>query len=140
MNARNFMKEVWKEPVIVVAKRYGVSEVALAKACRKLAVPLPPRGYWARVRAGPQIPRVCPCRLTRDRRGIQASRRARVGSADTAAGKGPDKKLEDGSTTSTVPEPSDGAFRTGKEDCNGKGGPKKTLKEGIPGIPLLHHR
>ena len=41
-------EEVWKEPVIVVAKRYGVSEVALAKACRKLAVPLPPRGYWAR--------------------------------------------------------------------------------------------
>jgi hypothetical protein len=45
-------QEVWKEPVLVVAKRYGVSEVALSKACRKLAVPLPPRGYWVKVRAG----------------------------------------------------------------------------------------
>ncbi len=44
-------QEVWKEPALVVAKRYGVSSVALAKACRKLSVPLPPRGYWARARA-----------------------------------------------------------------------------------------
>jgi len=36
-------QEVWEEPVLVVAKRYGVSDVALAKACRRLAVPLPPR-------------------------------------------------------------------------------------------------
>jgi len=43
-------EEVWKEPVLVVADRYGVSNVALAKACRKLAVPLPPRGYWARIK------------------------------------------------------------------------------------------
>ena len=43
-------QEIWKEPVLVVAKRYGVSNVALAKACRALAVPLPPRGYWAKVR------------------------------------------------------------------------------------------
>ncbi|MBM4324727.1 MAG: hypothetical protein FJ115_14295 [Deltaproteobacteria bacterium] len=49
-------EEVWKEPVLVVAKRYGVSDVALAKACRKLAVPLPPRGYWARIQAG-QVPK-----------------------------------------------------------------------------------
>lgn len=44
-------EEVWKEPVLVVAKRYGVSDVALAKACRKFAVPFPPQGYWARLRA-----------------------------------------------------------------------------------------
>jgi hypothetical protein len=49
-------KEVWKESVLVVADRYGVSNVALAKACRKLVVPLPPRGYWARVRAGRKAP------------------------------------------------------------------------------------
>ena len=38
--------EVWAEPVRIVAERYDVSDVALAKACRKLAVPLPGRGYW----------------------------------------------------------------------------------------------
>lgn len=37
-------EEVWKEPALVVDKRYGISSVALAKACRKLFVPLPPRG------------------------------------------------------------------------------------------------
>lgn len=35
-----------------MAERYGISDVALAKTCRKLGVPLPPRGYWAKVKAG----------------------------------------------------------------------------------------
>lgn len=45
-------EEVWAEPVMKVAERYGVSDVALAKTCRKLNVPLPPRGYWAKIKAG----------------------------------------------------------------------------------------
>lgn len=50
-------KEVWAKPLQHVAKRYGVSDVALAKACRKLGVPLPGRGYWARVAAGHELER-----------------------------------------------------------------------------------
>lgn len=46
---------VWKEPVRDVAARYGVSGVALGKICRKLKVPLPGRGHWARVRVGQAI-------------------------------------------------------------------------------------
>jgi hypothetical protein len=49
--------EVWKDPVRKVASRYGVSDVALAKICRKLRVPLPWPGYWAQVRAGQQVSR-----------------------------------------------------------------------------------
>ena len=49
--------EVWKEPVSKVAKRYGVSDVALAKVCRSLEVPLPGRGYWAQLRAGRPVER-----------------------------------------------------------------------------------
>jgi hypothetical protein len=45
-------EEVWTEPVRSVAKRYGISGVALAKICRKLAVPVPGRGYWAEKLAG----------------------------------------------------------------------------------------
>jgi hypothetical protein len=45
-------EEVWAEPVIKVAEKYDVSGVALAKTCRKLGVPLPPRGYWAKDKAG----------------------------------------------------------------------------------------
>lgn len=49
--------EVWAEPVRDVAKRYSVSDVALAKTCRRLAVPLPGRGYWAKKAAGKAAPR-----------------------------------------------------------------------------------
>jgi DNA-binding HxlR family transcriptional regulator len=50
---RNVLYEqVWSEPVLTVAKGYGVSSVWLGNVCRKLNVPVPPRGYWARVRSG----------------------------------------------------------------------------------------
>ena len=49
--------EVWAEPVTVVAKRYGVSDVAIHKACKRLNVPVPPRGYWAKLRAGQKVTR-----------------------------------------------------------------------------------
>lgn len=45
-------EEIWSDPVDKVAKRYGVSGVALAKTCRKLKVPLPGRGYWAKHKVG----------------------------------------------------------------------------------------
>ena len=58
-------EETWAEPMSSLAKRYNISDVALAKVCRKLQVPVPPRGYWARIRNGykvtkpplPQLPR-----------------------------------------------------------------------------------
>jgi len=49
-------QEVWTEAVTIVAKRYGISDVALRKICKKLAVPLPPLGHWARVSAGKKLP------------------------------------------------------------------------------------
>ncbi|HLW60645.1 MAG TPA: hypothetical protein VKV57_12070 [bacterium] len=45
-------EQVWSEPVLTVAKAYVVSAVRLGKVCRLLNVPVPPRGYWARVRSG----------------------------------------------------------------------------------------
>ena len=47
---------VWTKPVSELAKEFGISDVALAKRCRAINIPLPPRGYWARVAAG-QKPR-----------------------------------------------------------------------------------
>jgi hypothetical protein len=49
--------QVWSQPVQVVAKSYGISGVALAKTCRKLRIPVPPRGYWARIRTGQKVKR-----------------------------------------------------------------------------------
>jgi hypothetical protein len=37
-------REVWTDPVPVVAKRYGISDVALRKRCYWRGVPTPPRG------------------------------------------------------------------------------------------------
>ena len=41
-------EEIWAEPMMQVAKRYGISDVGLAKICKKLSIPRPPRGYWAK--------------------------------------------------------------------------------------------
>ena len=52
-------EQVWREPMSRLAKRYGVSDVALAKTCRALNVPVPPRGHWAKLQHGkpsPQLP------------------------------------------------------------------------------------
>ena len=49
-------EEVWSEPTRKVAERYGVSDVAIGKACAQLAIPKPPRGYWAKKAAGQEVP------------------------------------------------------------------------------------
>ncbi len=45
-------REVWEKPLIKVAESYGVSAVALGKTCRKLRVPVPGRGHWAKLAYG----------------------------------------------------------------------------------------
>lgn len=50
---------VWSKPMTEVAASLGVSDVALAKRCAAVGIPVPPRGYWARVQAG-QTPRKPP--------------------------------------------------------------------------------
>lgn len=58
-------EEVWTEPVSRVAPRYGISDVALGKVCRKYRIPLPPRGYWAKITAG-KSPRKLPLPTARE--------------------------------------------------------------------------
>ncbi|TCG04622.1 hypothetical protein BZM27_39685 [Paraburkholderia steynii] len=50
-------EEVWSSPVSTVSKRYGLSDTGLRKICRKLGVPFPAVGYWAKLRAGQQVKR-----------------------------------------------------------------------------------
>jgi len=49
---------VWGEPVETVARRYKLSGNGLAKICNKHRIPLPPRGYWAKVQHGQKPRRV----------------------------------------------------------------------------------
>lgn len=44
--------QVWSTPMTKLAKEYGISDVALAKICKKLNVPYPWRGYWRRKETG----------------------------------------------------------------------------------------
>jgi len=56
---------VWSKPMSELAKGFGISDVALAKRCRLVDVPIPYRGYWARKEAGqthPKLP-LPPCHL-----------------------------------------------------------------------------
>jgi hypothetical protein len=43
---------VWTSPVSEIAARLGVSDVGLAKLCRRAGVPIPGRGYWQRTESG----------------------------------------------------------------------------------------
>ena len=43
---------VWSQPMKTVAASIGISDVALAKHCKKADIPVPSRGYWARKQAG----------------------------------------------------------------------------------------
>lgn len=50
-------EQVWATPLSHLAPTYGVTDVALKKACGRLGVPTPPRGYWAKLRHGHSPPR-----------------------------------------------------------------------------------
>lgn len=59
LNREQLYELVWSEPIQRLAAKFGLSDVGLAKNCRAMHIPLPPRGYWARLRAG-QKPAVTP--------------------------------------------------------------------------------
>ena len=48
-------EEVWAEPVYKVAKRYGITDKAIAKVCGKMRIPVPGRGYWNKVGSGQKM-------------------------------------------------------------------------------------
>jgi hypothetical protein len=60
---KQLYKQVWAKPLSKLAKDYGISDVGLKKICKKLNVPTPPRGYWARVYGGQKLNRVALPRL-----------------------------------------------------------------------------
>jgi hypothetical protein len=47
--------QVWNNPMSRLARHYGISDVALAKWCKKLNIPRPKRGYWAKKEAGKRV-------------------------------------------------------------------------------------
>ena len=45
-------EKVWATPVRTLAKKFGMSDVGLAKICRKQDIPIPPLGYWRKRETG----------------------------------------------------------------------------------------
>jgi hypothetical protein len=50
--------EVWDQPLVKLSRKYGISDVRLGKVCRKLKIPHPGRGYWAKRKAGVPVERL----------------------------------------------------------------------------------
>ena len=69
-------QEVWTDAVTIVAKRYGISDVALRKICKKLAVPLP-SGLLGQGRCRKKSPHSTTSQIFRPRRDRQAASRKR---------------------------------------------------------------
>ncbi|HEV7968645.1 MAG TPA: hypothetical protein VGP19_13795 [Candidatus Acidoferrales bacterium] len=51
-------ERVWTTPMQKLAIEFGLSDVGLAKLCRRHRVPVPGRGYWAKVQFGQNPKRV----------------------------------------------------------------------------------
>lgn len=54
---RQLYEAVWAKSAVQLGKEIGVSDVAIAKACKRYNIPKPPLGYWARVQHGQRVPR-----------------------------------------------------------------------------------
>ena len=57
-NREELYTEVWEQPLVKVAPKYGISAVALEKVCDKLQIPLPGRGYWTKKEFGKPVERL----------------------------------------------------------------------------------
>src|SRR5262249_30068356 len=53
-------RRVWANPVGSVARELGISGRGLAKICTRFELPVPPRGYWAKLAAGISAPPASP--------------------------------------------------------------------------------
>lgn len=46
---------VWSTPIVKLAQEFGLSDKGFAKICQRNQIPVPGRGYWARLEAGQKI-------------------------------------------------------------------------------------
>lgn len=45
-------KLIWEKPTIHIAKEFGVSDKTIEKRCKLFGIKKPPRGHWAKIKAG----------------------------------------------------------------------------------------
>jgi len=52
---KDLYAQVWAVPITRLAQQYGLSDVGLAKICKRNNIPRPGRGYWAQRQSGKHI-------------------------------------------------------------------------------------
>jgi hypothetical protein len=52
LSRKQLYELVWSEPMKILAPRFGISDVALKKACTRAEIPTPGLGHWAKKAAG----------------------------------------------------------------------------------------
>ena len=57
-NRVELYNEVWNQPLVKLSRKYAISDVRLGKVCRRLSVPHPGRGYWAKRAVGQTVEQV----------------------------------------------------------------------------------
>jgi hypothetical protein len=60
LTRQELYERVWTTPMQKLAMQFGLSDVGLAKLCRRHEIPLPGRDYWAQVQFGQKPPRASP--------------------------------------------------------------------------------
>lgn len=51
-------EKIWNKPVTHIAKEYGVSDSAIIKICKKMNIPRPTAGHWAKIKSGQVVKKV----------------------------------------------------------------------------------
>lgn len=57
LDRAGLFERVWSKPMVKLAKEWGLSDQGLRKACRRVQIQLPPRGYWAKLASGKRMRR-----------------------------------------------------------------------------------
>jgi hypothetical protein len=57
ISRQELFEQIWETPISLLSKKYGISDVGLAKICKRMEIPRPPRGYWNKLKVGKAPPK-----------------------------------------------------------------------------------
>ncbi len=123
---------VWEKPMTRASEDLGISDVGLKKICHRNDVPVPPRGYWAKLAAGKKVVQEAlpeeeadpgyKIRITSTRKSDLSEAVSGVEAAARDREQQPENQIEVG--TGREPETKMGVWlklRLAKQKANGKG-------------------
>ena len=55
LTRKDLYEQVWSQPIVHIASRFGMSGRGLGKLCARYRIPVPPRGWWAKKQHGHRV-------------------------------------------------------------------------------------